>query len=99
MLYAGLGGVFLAIGVIAFFRALQDGPVSVVVPIYGVQKAVAAGIMPLWFLFALAYTRRRNGLSRPALSAIGGYYVVLVLLEVTNPIHGALRSSYTPGHE
>lgn len=33
--YAYAAGVFLAVGIISYYRALSLGPVSVVVPIYG----------------------------------------------------------------
>lgn len=33
--YAYAGGVFLTIGIIAYYRALALGPVSVVVPVFG----------------------------------------------------------------
>jgi len=57
MLYAGLGGVFLAVGVIAFFRALQDGPVSVVVPIYGLF-IVMSSLIGIVF-FSESYSTRK----------------------------------------
>lgn len=91
-LFVGVVALHPVVGLLVVAQLLA--PDSLVLPIYGVQKAVAAGIMPLWFLFALAYTHRRDGVSRLALSAVGGYYIVLALLEVTNPLYGLLRSGY-----
>ncbi|MFB6296766.1 MAG: histidine kinase N-terminal 7TM domain-containing protein [Halobacteriales archaeon] len=91
-LFVGVVALHSVVGLLVAGQLLAPDPI--VVPVYGVQKAVAAGIMPLWFLFALAYTRRQGGLSRLTLVAIGGYYVVLAVLEVTNPLHGLLRSGY-----
>lgn len=91
-LYVGMVAVHSVVGLLVVGQLVA--PDSLVVPIYEVQKAAAAGIMPLWFLFALAYTRRPNGISRLTLSVIGGYYILIAFLEVTNPLHGLLRSSY-----
>jgi len=49
MFFAILGGVFLAVGVIAFFRALRYGPVSVVVPIYGLFIVMSSIIGIIFF--------------------------------------------------
>lgn len=48
-LYAVFGGVFLAAGVITFFKALRAGPVSVVVPIYGLFIVMSSVIGIVFF--------------------------------------------------
>ena len=44
--YAYAAGVFLAVGILAYYRALEVGPVSVVVPIFGmfIVGSAAVGI-------------------------------------------------------
>lgn len=49
LLFAVAGGMFLAGGVIAYFRALKDGPVSVVVPIFGLFIVMSSLIGILFF--------------------------------------------------
>jgi len=39
-----IAGIFLAIGAIAYFRALSNGPVSVVVPIFGMFIVLSSAI-------------------------------------------------------
>lgn len=91
-LFVAVVALHSVVGLLVVGQLLAPDPL--VVPIYAVQKPVAAAIMPAWFLFALAYTRREQGLSRPLVSAVGGYYVVLAGLELTNPWHMLLWSSY-----
>ena len=81
--------------VVGFFVVGQLlAPDGAAIPIYSAQKALAAGIMPLWFLFAVTYTSRLNELSRPVMVGVGVYYVGLAVLEMTNPLHMLLWSSY-----
>ncbi len=91
-LFVGMVAIHSVVGLLVVTQLFA--PASVVVPVYSVQKAVAASIMPVWFLFALTFTRRDEGPSRNAFLAIGGYYVGLALLEVSNPLHRLLWSSY-----
>lgn len=47
--YAISGGIFLTVGVITFFRALREGPVSIVVPIYGLFIVMSSLIGIVFF--------------------------------------------------
>ncbi len=47
--YVVLAGVFLAVGILSYYRALSLGPVSVVVPIYG-SFVAASSILGFVFL-------------------------------------------------
>jgi signal transduction histidine kinase len=91
-LFVWLMALHSVVGLLVVGQLLTSG--SIGVAIYSIQKAVAAGIMPLWFIFALTYTRRQNELPRLILYFVGGYYCILAGLEVTNPGHQLLRSSY-----
>ena len=42
--YVLFAGIFLAISILSFFRALSDGPVSIVVPIFGLFLVISSGI-------------------------------------------------------
>lgn len=42
--YAYAAGVFLAVGILAYYRALELGPVSVVVPIFGMFIVGSAAV-------------------------------------------------------
>ena len=42
--YVLFAGIFLAVSILSFFRALSDGPVSIVVPIFGLFLVVSSGI-------------------------------------------------------
>lgn len=55
--YAYTAGVFLAVGILAYYRALELGPVSVVVPIFGmfIVGSAAVGVA----LFGESVTLRK----------------------------------------
>ena len=42
--YIYVGGVFLGVGILSYYYALQRGPVSIVVPIYGLFIVVSSAI-------------------------------------------------------
>jgi transporter family protein len=48
-LYMVGAGIFLAIGILAYYRALASGPVSVVTPIYG-MFLVGSSVLSILFL-------------------------------------------------
>jgi transporter family protein len=52
------GGVFLAIGILAYYRALSVGPVSVVTPIFGMFIVTSSLVSILFFNESL--TRRKG---------------------------------------
>ncbi|WP_144905160.1 EamA family transporter [Halobellus captivus] len=55
--YVYVGGAFLAVGILSYYFALQRGPVSVVVPIYG-MFIVGSSVIGIAFLGeALTVTR------------------------------------------
>ena len=64
------------------------------VHLFDLHTATVVPVVPLWFVFAALYTDRRHWLSRPLLAAIGLWVVVTMALQVTNPLHGLLWSSY-----
>jgi transporter family protein len=47
--YTLAAGVFLSVGILAYYRALAEGPVSVVTPIYG-SFLVGASVLGIVFL-------------------------------------------------
>jgi transporter family protein len=47
--YVYVGGLFLSVGILAYYYALQQGPVSVVVPIYG-MFIVGSAVIGVLFL-------------------------------------------------
>ncbi|MFC4359425.1 EamA family transporter [Halobium salinum] len=56
LVYTVAAGVFLSVGILAYYRALSQGPVSVVTPIYG-SFLVGASVLGIVFLdepFSLA---------------------------------------------
>ncbi|MFB6362023.1 MAG: histidine kinase N-terminal 7TM domain-containing protein [Halobacteriales archaeon] len=93
-LFVAMVALHSLVGLLVVAQLLAPDPI--VIPVYGIQKAAAAGIMPLWFLFALTFTRYQEGLSRRAIGVISGYYVLLAGFELTNPLHRLLWSSYEP---
>lgn len=52
-----IAGVFLAIGILAYYTALETGPVSLVVPIYGLFIVGSSVIGILFFNEAVTLTR------------------------------------------
>ncbi|MFH5798361.1 EamA family transporter [Haladaptatus sp. CMAA 1911] len=59
--YMYLAGVFLAIGILAYYRALAIGPVSVVVPIFGLFIATSS-ILGIAFLDEPLTARKAAGI-------------------------------------
>lgn len=55
--YIYVAGLFLAIGIIAYYFALQLGPVSIVVPIYGMFIVGSSAIGIIFLDEALTVTR------------------------------------------
>lgn len=55
--YVYLAGLFLTVGILAYYYALQRGPVSVVVPIYGMFIVGSAVIGVVFLGEALSVTR------------------------------------------
>ena len=47
--YLYLAGIFLAIGILAYYHALSTGPVSVVVPVFGMFIVTSSVVSALWF--------------------------------------------------
>ncbi|WP_049971991.1 EamA family transporter [Haladaptatus cibarius] len=66
--YMYLAGVFLAIGILAYYRALASGPVSVVVPIFGLFIATSS-VLSIAFLDEPLTARKVAGIGF-ALAAI-----------------------------
>ncbi|MES3517660.1 MAG: EamA family transporter [Natronomonas sp.] len=66
--YMYAAGVFLTIGIIAYYRALAVGPVSVVVPIFGLFIAVSSAL-GIAFLDEPLTTRKTVGIGL-ALAAV-----------------------------
>nr|WP_227376422.1 EamA family transporter [Haladaptatus halobius] len=59
--YMYLAGVFLAVGILAYYRALASGPVSVVVPIFGLLIAMSS-ILGIAFLDEPLTARKATGI-------------------------------------
>lgn len=59
--YIYVGGLFLAIGILAYYYALQLGPVSVVVPIYG-MFIVGSSVIGILFLDEALTATRAGGI-------------------------------------
>lgn len=70
--YIFAAGVFLSVGILAYYRALSAGPVSVVVPIFGMFLVVSSllGVVFLGESFSL---RKGAGI---ALAAVAVYLTV-----------------------
>ncbi|RQG97086.1 EamA family transporter [Natrarchaeobius chitinivorans] len=66
-------GVVLAIGLLAYYRALALGPISVVVPIYGLFIAVSSGIGVV--AFGESVTRRK-------IAGVGMAILAIVLMSI-----------------
>jgi transporter family protein len=60
--YAYAGGLFLAVGIIAYYRALAMGPVSVVVPVFG-MFIVTSSVVGVVFLDETMTLRKGLGLA------------------------------------
>jgi len=60
--YAYAGGLFLAIGIIAYYRALATGPVSIVVPVFG-MFIVTSSLIGVVFLDETMTARKGLGLA------------------------------------
>ena len=59
--YVYVAGVFLAVGILAYYYALQRGPVSVVVPIYG-MFIVGSSVIGIAFLGEALSPTRAGGI-------------------------------------
>jgi len=68
--YILVGGVFLGIGILSYYYALQRGPVSVVVPIYG-MFIVGSSVIGILFLGESVTPTRIGGI----VSAIVAIYL------------------------
>ncbi|AHG00025.1 multidrug transporter [Halostagnicola larsenii XH-48] len=60
--YIYVGGVFLTIGILAYTSALEAGPVSVVVPIYG-MFIVGSSVLGIFFLDETLSVTRGAGIA------------------------------------
>lgn len=60
--YVYVGGLFLAIGIIAYYSALRLGPVSIVVPIYG-MFIVGSSVIGIIFLDEALTVTRAGGIT------------------------------------
>lgn len=81
-------GVFVVAELLAPSRTLS-------IQLFGVHSAVAAAVPPVWFLFTVTYVGYRRRLTRPVLALVGGWYVVVAALELTNPFHRFVWGEYT----
>ena len=70
-LYVGVAGLLISVAIIAFYMALSRGPVSVVVPIFAMNFAVAA---------ALGFLVLREPVTAVRLAGVGLGAVSLYLL-------------------
>ncbi|MFA1611857.1 EamA family transporter [Halobellus rubicundus] len=68
--YIYVGGVFLGVGILSYYYALQRGPVSVVVPIYG-MFIVGSSVIGILFLGESVTPTRIGGIA----SAIVAVYL------------------------
>jgi len=71
--YAVAGGLFLAVGILAYYRALSLGPVSVVTPVFG-MFLVTSSILGMAFLDEAVTTRKLLGI---ALAVLAVYLVTV----------------------
>ncbi|MFB6308823.1 MAG: EamA family transporter [Haloarculaceae archaeon] len=69
-IYIYVGGVFLGLGILSYYYALQRGPVSVVVPIYG-MFIVGSSVIGILFLGESVTPARIGGIA----SAIVAVYL------------------------
>ncbi|MDQ2056186.1 EamA family transporter [Halobellus sp. H-GB7] len=65
--YIYVGGVFLGIGILSYYIALQRGPVSVVVPIYG-MFIVGSSVIGILFLDEAITLTRVGGITSAILA-------------------------------
>ncbi|MDZ7688102.1 MAG: EamA family transporter [Halobacteriales archaeon] len=72
-LYAYAAGVALAVGILAYYRALELGPVSVVVPIFG-MFIVGSAVVGVVFLDESVTARKVVGV---ALAVVAVYLVTV----------------------
>jgi transporter family protein len=68
-IYMYAAGVFLSVGIIAYYRALGSGPVSVVVPIFG-MFLVGSSLLGVAFLNDPLTAKKAAGI---VLAAVGVY--------------------------
>jgi transporter family protein len=71
--YLYLAGVFLAVGILAYYRALSLGPVSAVVPIFGTFLVISSAV-GIAFLDEALTLRKVAGIG----CAVLGIYLVSV---------------------
>jgi transporter family protein len=71
--YLYLAGLFLAVGILAYYRALSLGPVSAVVPIFGTFLVVSS-VLGILFLSESLTARKVAGIG----CAVLGIYLVSV---------------------
>lgn len=72
--YVALAGVFLTVGILAYYRALSLGPVSVVTPVFG-MFLVLSSVLGIAFLDESLTARKTVGI------ALGVVAVYLVSVE------------------
>ena len=65
--YIYVGGTFLAVGILSYYFALQRGPVSVVVPIYG-MFIVGSSVIGILFLDEALTLTRAGGIASAILA-------------------------------
>ncbi|MGQ4557635.1 EamA family transporter [Halobellus sp. GM3] len=65
--YIYVGGVFLGIGILSYYYALQVGPVSVVVPIYG-MFIIGSSVIGILFLDEALTLTRAGGITAAILA-------------------------------
>jgi signal transduction histidine kinase len=83
--------LLVSTGLMPVFQGLQLlGPSSVTWPLFYARQAVGLAIGPLWLVFALDYTDRREWLSRKLLAAAGLVLTAQIAVLVTDPFHHAL---------
>ncbi|MFB6128402.1 MAG: histidine kinase N-terminal 7TM domain-containing protein [Halorhabdus sp.] len=82
-----IGGVLVAAELVVASRSLSIG-------LYGLENAVLALVTPAFFLFVLSSLGYRRHLTRPVVALVFGIFVVVGLLQATNPLHGLFWSEY-----
>lgn len=70
-MYIYVAGVFLTVGVLAYITALEAGPVSVVVPIYG-MFIVGSSVIGILFLGESLTARRVAGIGCAVIAIVLG---------------------------
>ncbi len=64
-----------------------------------ISYLAVASVAPLWFLFAVSYSRREKWLTRSRLALLWIVPLGILVLALTNEWHGLLWSSVTPSSE